>query len=152
MLCRVLRCVHPYGVLHSAGLFWYSACTKMPSNVRGQFFRVLNVHIFGVKRAWSVPLGTQRKQKHLETCMASTREDVGPGPSRKLVPVKRLIISCLRDSLGLPVSIYRAPIAFYISPQPKKQASIEVCFFFWIRSWIRCWLYDTPCQSSQGRG
>ena len=98
------------GVLHSAGLFWYSACTKMPSNVRGQYFWVLNVHILGVKRAWSVPLGTQRKQKRLETCMACTREDVGPGPSRKLVPVKRLIISCLRECLGLPV-IPNTPIS-----------------------------------------
>ena len=62
------------GVLHSAGLFWYSTCTKMPSNVRGRYLRVLNAHIFGVKRAWSVPLGTQRKQKRLETCMACIRE------------------------------------------------------------------------------
>lgn len=81
----------------------YSTRTKTPSDVRGQYFRVLNVRILRVIRAWSVPLGTQRKQKHLETCMASTREDVGPCPSWKLVLVKRLIISCLRDCLGLPV-------------------------------------------------
>ena len=54
-------------------------------------------------RPIQVPPGTQREQKRPEMCTASTREDVGPCPSWKLVLVKRLIISCLRDCLGLPV-------------------------------------------------
>ena len=63
-------------------------------------YSILRWHFSG--RGWlhlsqprpiQVPSGTQCTQKHLETCTVSTEEDIGPGPSRKLVRVKQLIVN-----------------------------------------------------------
>jgi len=80
------------------------------SLVQYKYHWVLTVHRNALKRVRSVPPGTQHTQKRLETCAASTEEVVGPGPSYGLVLVKELIISYLRNCLGLPV-IPKNPIS-----------------------------------------
>ena len=48
---------------------------------------------FNQPRPIQVHSGTQCTQKRLETCTVSTEDDIGPGPSRKLVRVKQLIVN-----------------------------------------------------------
>ena len=96
--CRWARLALPLGEVGTAvGRGWFLCGQPRPRHMP---YSMLRWHFSG--RGWlhfnqprpiQVPSGTQCTQKRLETCTVSTEDDIGPGPSRKLVRVKQLIVN-----------------------------------------------------------